>query len=190
MCPHDKGILDNMTWHFGSHWSLQGLRYSCLQPFFILGQRSIQWTALCKEVKWHILGQKCPQSNLKEYLLEQPPSEVSQAKSSNIKTSMNVSLCRRQHSVRLKLMLFEHSRIKSTQAHMRTGLEVSELPMIYIPCWAQLSNTLIQLEVFKNPHSCLSLLQTKEMIITFASSPWKLLTVAILKALSNVVFWT
>lgn len=115
-----------------------------------------------------------------------PPS----AKSSGTETSMGVSLCRGQHSARLGPMLSERSGIESTSAHMGTGLEVSELPIMYIPCRARLSRSLMRLEVFKNPHFCSSLLRTSETTMTFASSPWKLSIVAILKALSSVVFWT
>jgi hypothetical protein len=182
-------MSNNRTWHFGSHRSPQGLGHSCSQPFFVLGQRSRQRTALCKDVEWHILGQECPQSSLDEHLLAQPPSGASLAKSSGTETSMGVSLCRGQHSARLGPILFERSRMESTSAHMGTGLELSELPMMYIPCRARLSSTLMRLEVFKNPHFAL-VVRTKETTMTFASSPWKLSTVAILKALSSVVFWT
>jgi hypothetical protein len=84
---------------------------------------------------------------------------------------MSVSLCRGQQSVSLGPMLFERSRIESTSAYMGIGLEVSELLMIYILCRVRLSSILMRFEVFKNPHFRLSLLRTKETIITFASLP-------------------
>jgi hypothetical protein len=169
MCPHGKGMSNNTTWHFGSHGSPHGLGHSCSQPFFVLGQRSRQRTALCKDFEWHILGHECPQSSLEEHLLAQPPSGASLAKSSGTETSMGVSLCRGQQSASLGPMLFDRSRIESTSAHMGTGLEVSELPIIYIPYCARLSSTLMRFEVFKNPHFRSSLLRTKETTITFAS---------------------
>jgi hypothetical protein len=158
MCPHSKGMLNNTTWHFGSHRSLQGLGHLCSQPFFVLEQRSRQRTALYKDVEWHILGQECPQRSLDEHLLAQPPSGASRAKSSGTETSIGVSLCRGQHRARFRPMLFERSKIESTSAYIGTGLEVLELPIMYIPCRARLSSTLIRLEVFKNPHFRLSLL--------------------------------
>jgi hypothetical protein len=171
MCPHGKGMSNNMTWHFGSQISPQGLGHSCSQPFFVLGQRSMQRTALCKDVEWHILGQACPQSSLDEHLLAQPPSGASRAKSSGTETSMGVSLCRGQQSARLGPMFLERSKMESTSAHMGTGREVSELPIMYIPCRARLSKTLMRLEVFKNPHFHSSLLRTKDTTMTKLSSP-------------------
>lgn len=132
-----------------------------------------------------MFGQACPQSSLDEHLRAHPPSGANRAKSSGTETSMIVSLCRGQHSARLVPRFPERSRIERTSAHIGTGLEVSELPMMYIPCLARLSNTLIRLEVFRNPHLRSLLLRTRETTTTFASSPWKLSTVAILKALSS-----
>jgi hypothetical protein len=186
-CPNGKWMSSNTTRLFGSHTSPQGLGHSCSQPFFVLGQRSRQRTALCKDVEWHILGQECPQSSLDEHLLPQPPSVASRAKSSGTETSVGVSLCRGQQSARLGPMLFERSKVESTSARRGTGLEVSELPMMYIPYRPRLSSTLMRLEVFKNPHFRSSLLRNKETTMIFAS-PWKLSTVAILKALSSAVF--
>lgn len=98
---------------------------------------------IVQKIEWHILGQEWPQSSLDEHLLAQPPSGASRAKSSGTETSIGISLCRGQQSANLGPMLFERSKIESTSAHMGTGLEVSELPMMYIPCRARLSNTLM-----------------------------------------------
>ncbi len=171
MWPHGRGVSNILTWHSGSHGSPQGLGHSCSQPFLVLGQRSRQRTALCKDVEWHMLGQECPQRSLPKHRLSQPPSGASRTKSSGAETSMGVSLCRGQHSASFGPMLFERSKMESTSSHMGTGLAVSELPMMYIPCCARDSNTLMRLEVFKNPHFRSLLLRTKETIITRDSSP-------------------
>ncbi len=190
MCSHDKEMSINTTWHFSSHRSSQDLEHSWSQSFFVLVQRSRQRTALCKDVEWHILEQECPQRSLDEQLLAQPPSGASRTKSFDTETSMAISLCRRQQSARLESIFFDRFKMKSTSAHMRTCLEVLKSPIMYISCRARLSNTLIRLEVFKNSHFLSSLLRTKEMTTTLISSPWKWSTIAILKALSSVVFWT
>lgn len=171
MCLHDKRMLNNRTWHFDSHRSSQGLEHSCSQSFFVLEQCSRQQTALCKDVEWHILKQKCSQSSLDKHLLIQLPLKASLVKSFSTETLMSVSLCQEQHSARLDSILFKRSKMKSTSAHMRTGLELSKLSIMYISCCAQLSSTLMWLKVFKNSHFCFLLLWTKKTTMTFASSP-------------------
>lgn len=145
-------MLNTGIWHFSSHLSPHTFGHSCSQPFFVLGHRSRQRTESCRAVEWHLFTQECPHVKRDEHLSEQPPSGAKRTKSSGTETSISVYLCRGQHNAKLGPMLFELSKTERTSAHIGTGFKVSELPIIYIPCFARLISTLIRLDVFKNPH--------------------------------------
>lgn len=130
--------------------------------------------------------QACPQLSREIHFLLQPPSGENMEKSSGFDTSIGVSLCRGQHSARAWPVLPSFSRMVITLSHIGAERAVCVLPMMYIPWRARLSKTLMRFEVLRNPHFLSSLLRTNEITITFASSPWKLSTLAILKASSNV----
>lgn len=138
--------------------------------------------------EWQGRRHVCPQFRRLSHCSWQPPSGLSLAKSSAVCTTSGVSRWRGQTSSKPGPKQLESLRIWIVLFHMGTNSDVAALPMMYIPCRARDSSTLILLDVLRNPHLRCGLERTREITITSASSPWKLSTVATLNALSREDF--
>ena len=159
------------TLHFSSHWRPHSYWQLWLQPCLTLLHGFKQYTALCSPSEWHLLTQECPQGRRCPHRRSHPASGETLEKSSGEVTARGVSGWRGQQSSSCLPTLSPLLSIVSTSFHIGTWDDVSVFPMMYIPCCALDSNTLILFEVFRNPHLRCWLHRTSEITTTLASSP-------------------